>query len=318
MSESTLATDYDELRAEAADIGDQGRDSSTWDSDTTTRLAAVLRRAHRKAYWPAGGHRWNFLTPTTSLTLWRTITGTISSAVHSGGLTTVTATTAVFQPSLDTSHVLIDDSTDNEYAFYSYTSTTVIVVSGDASAETDTFAIAGNDTYRAPDNFGRLLDRMWFDGSQGQERMWIEQRSADQIEQYRSDGLSGFPRYVALVPVLNSVGQQRWNFMFYPEPDAAYVLRYRYTVLPDVVTSSSPYPYGPPWFADLLVTAVRSEAELEFRREYGQHEAAFQAKVLAAIVQDRSTGPTTLGPMESPRAHDLPRISWQQSATLNY
>ena len=317
MAESTLSTSYSELRTEAARILGFDRDSTGWSTTESEYLDRVLKKAMRQAYYPEIGHDWRFLTPTANFTTWLTISGTATSAVHSGGYTTITATTSVFQSSLDTSHSLVATGVGT-FPFYSYTSGTVIVVTGNATGA-GAFTITANDTYRAPDNFGELLDRMWFSAGQGQDRRWIEQRSIDRIEQMRSDEITGIPVFVGVEPTLNSLGQQRWNFVFYPEPDTAYTLRYRYRIQPDVITSAAPYAYGPVWFADVLIAAVRSEAEWEFMGTYGAERAAFEKRVSVAVVRDLKTGSKVLGNINSTAAHtgDV-GVTWPSTTDITY
>jgi hypothetical protein len=320
MAESTLTTDYAELRIEAARVGGLSVDSSDWSTEESNTLDRVLKRAMRKSYFPASGYDWRFLVGAssgTSITTFQSITGTISSETYDASTySAVVLTTSVFTKECVGHNLVV--SGGGTYVIDSYTSATTVNVVGDTTGETGTVTITGDDTFRAPDNFTELLDRMWFDGSQGRDRQWVEQRSMDQIEQMRSDGIEGIPYFVGIEPTTNYAGQQRYDLVLYPEPDAAYVLKYRYKIQPDVITSASPYAYGPAWFANVLVEAMRSEAEMEFWRAYGQHKESFDREIMAAEVRDRKSAPKTLGPMNAPSRKSVVSVSWPRTNDISY
>lgn len=66
--------------------------------------------------------------------------GTISTSTKDNGTTTVVATTSVFEIT-DVGRPIVVDSTGNSYAISSFTNGGVVIVTGDASAETGTFVI---------------------------------------------------------------------------------------------------------------------------------------------------------------------------------
>lgn len=66
--------------------------------------------------------------------------GTISTSIKDNGTTTVTATGSVFEIT-DVGRQIVIDGTGNAYTISSFTSATIVVVTGDASAETGTFVI---------------------------------------------------------------------------------------------------------------------------------------------------------------------------------
>lgn len=302
MAESTLSIDYDEIRAEMGRRMGRGRDSSNWGSGDTATMAACLKKAQRQAYFPPNGHQWNFLRPMATMELWSSITGTINTATYSAstGLTTIVATASVFKPTCP-GHSLVDDSTDNSYTIDSYTSGTTVLVVGNASAETGTFAVTGDDVYRAPDNFANIEDgKMWFSADNAYQRRTVDQVSPGIIEQARSNDITGIPARFAVVPTLNLAGQQRWDFIFYPQPDGVYTLRYRYRVQPDVLTSTATAPYGPTWFGEILLASARAEIEREIFGQYGADRQTFLSLLDAGMVNDRKTDAQVLGPMLSP------------------
>jgi hypothetical protein len=321
MAESTLSETYTTLRLEAARIGNLSVSSGDWSTEEGNTLDRVLKRASQRAYWPetqgvngqAVVHDWRFLNPMASITLWVATTGTASGTPS----TTLTATTAIFQPTM-VGHTITVGS--GSYTITAYTSSTEVTLDSTASGEGagPSISIAATDTYRAPDNFGELVNRMWFGPDEGRDRQWVEQRDIDEIYQMRSDEITGTPVYVGVNPVVNSVGQQRYDFVFYYQPDSEYILNYRYRILPDVVTSGSPNAYGPPWFGSVLLAAVRAEAEFEFTRQYGEMELLFNRRLNAAIARDRATGAKTLGPISPKHSGLATGVTWDRTVDVSY
>ena len=113
------------------------------------------------------GHRWSFLKPTTTLTLWANISSatgeTITYTSYDAGppqLTTLTVTgaTPFITGSVMVGHTITIDGSD--YVVSSVTSTTVIVVitSGDelsAVSEAE-YSMSPNGVFFAADNFGGI------------------------------------------------------------------------------------------------------------------------------------------------------------------
>lgn len=314
MAESTLATTYTELQIEAARIGGLSVSSVDWSVEEQATLDRILKRGLRHAYYPEIGHDWRFLTPMSSIALWVATTGTASGTPS----TTLTATTGIFQSTMVGRPVTVGSGS---YTIAGYTSSTVVTLTATAAGEGSgpTITIPATDTYRLPDNFGEIVSgKMWFTADQGRDRMWAVERDIDQLYQMRSDEITGIPAFFGIDQVVNASGQQRYDMVIYPQPDQAYTLSYRYRVQPDVITSGSPYAYGPVWFADVLMEAVRAEAEFEFEREYGQMKVSFDKKIAAAVVRDLRSGPKTLGPMRAPSAPQRYGASWDRTVDVSY
>lgn len=320
MAEPTLSNAYSDVRAECGWEAGWGRDSSSWSTDQLTHIAAAQKAALTQAYYPPNGHRWKFLRPLASFSTWRTLTGTVSGTPtydSSTGLTTFTATASVFH-NTDPGHTLTYNTSSTAIAD-GYTSGTVITVQGDVSAATGSFSIAATDTYRAPDDFDALVGRMMFSNSSAQGYAPIEQISLEHVVWLQDSGVTGIPKFVALKPVTNLAGQQRWDFVLYPEPDSAYTLSYRYRINPDNLTSSATAHYGGVWFSQLLLASARSAMEFEMMREHGPRHADFMEKLAAATSMDRDTQAQTLGYVgDGPMNMFNPYYRLGQTVTLDY
>jgi hypothetical protein len=96
------------------------------------------------------------------------------------------------------------------------------------------------------------------------------------------------------VPESTSTGQ-RFQILFEPAPDAAYVLSYRYAVLPDKLTTTNAMPYGGVAAAETLLEACLSVAEERANGTRGVHYQAFLERLAALIAFDSRNRPDTLG-----------------------
>src|SRR3972149_1254990 len=87
-------------------------------------------------------HIWSFLRPEEQIIIWPTATGTMT--ISGGAGTTCTAAAAAVSPST-IGATLVADTSENEYTITGYTSSTVVTLGSDASADTgDTFTITPN------------------------------------------------------------------------------------------------------------------------------------------------------------------------------
>lgn len=321
MAEPTLSYAYSDVRSECGWEMGFGRDSSVWGTDETTHIDAVQKAAMVQAHYPPNGHRWSFMKPSATLTTWRTISGTVSAMGaydSTTGLTQCTATTSIFH-STDPGHPLVF-GTGGTFTIDTYVSGTVVYVQGNASAASGSISVTGDDTYRAPDDFDAIVHRMYYASASEQGWSPLENVSVDNLVWMRDDQLTGMPRYFAVKPVLNLAGQQRWDFMFYPEPDSEYTLAFRYRVNPNNLTSTSTAHYGGVWFSQLLLASARSAAEFEIYREHGPRHADFLEKLAAATKMDRDTQAQTMGYIGD-SSGDIPRRNvrvWNPTVTRDY
>jgi len=167
MAESTLALNWYDLMNEVGFYLGYGREShlssssggvptidltslSTWTTDQGYEIERAVAAGLRQFYCPpimpgkAQPHEWTFLKPRTSIPVWTDdeVTLSLSTATCSGGAyvppppitgrTTVTSDTAEFTADMVGEYLCITDV--GPYEIASYTSPTVVVVIGNASA----------------------------------------------------------------------------------------------------------------------------------------------------------------------------------------
>jgi hypothetical protein len=301
MAESTLSLSYDEIREVVGrDRGITGTPGN-WTTDDSARVDQIIKDGLRTFYYPppieAGQlpHEWSFLKPVNQqITVWPD-----ADAVNDGvpvlaaGKSTITATTAVFHPTM-IGKILTYEAVAHSYAIVGYTSATAIVVAGDATVESadEAFVVTADGNYRLPDDFG-VIDGMITFQAGASQRTAIQITGEQTIRRLRQCGTAtGAPRIGAIIAAASdgSAGQ-RFELMLYPAPAAVYVLNYRYSVLAANLNSSNPYPLGGATHAQTILAAMKAAAENEYDKEVyggrGPCMADFLSKLAASIGMDR-------------------------------
>jgi hypothetical protein len=157
---------------------------------------------------------------------------------------------------------------------------------------------AGVTTYHLPDDYGGLDGELTYPPTQGMytpvKRIGIAE--AERILQ-RSYNVSTQPRYFA-IHLTNQQGLsgQRWRITFAPTPDNTYTLTGLMRVLPQSLTSKSPWPLGGEQHAETILAACLAEAESYLNAEDSTMRARYKERLLASIAQDvQENTPKTLG-----------------------
>ena len=277
-------------------------DPALWTTQEKVNGPDIIAAGLRRFYFPPPlpGEReswvWSFLRPQRTITVWPTVTGTISTAIYSSPSTTVTAVAALFYPSM-VGKVLTGGS-GADFTIASYTSSTVVVVTGDANAET-TFTITADGDYRLPDDFADVLGAFTF--AVGANRYHtLEHRNIVQVLQRRASHGSSWnarPAWFAIRPetFVETTGQ-RHALVLQAVPDKAYVLTYKSAVEPDLVSAES-YARGGTPHVQTVIEAILAEAEAMLGDEMGVHEAKFMERLAASVSFDRNANSAdTLGP----------------------
>lgn len=289
MAESSLSLGRADLLAEVAFYLGWGRTSANWTSDQSTRLQAILNAGLRQFYFTPG-HSWSFLHPVTTLTTAAAYsTGTI--AITSGVVTLTTGT----WPSWAASGVLVVSgnsysiSTRDSGSQVTLDDTSITVASGTS------YEINQQD-YDLPDSFGELESDVTF--AMNQATWSIREVNEAQIRVKRQSGANtGRPCECAIrAKTTTGVTGQRYEIMFWPTPDAAYTLSYKYTVLTDALSSSFPYPYGGMSHAETILASCLDVAERkENNMPQGPESLNYQKRLAASISHDLRKAPKFLG-----------------------
>lgn len=157
--------------------------------------------------------------------------------------------------------------------------------------------VIGDADYDLPDNFGGLDGPLTYSSESDEYEIKITNEAM--IRRNRAfDDTSETPFYAAInQKAHDGADGQRWELLLYPKPDAVYTISYRYRIMPDVVTSSSPFPYGGAQHAETIREACLAAAE-EMHDEGRSHSDLFARQLAASIALDQQANSVeTLGVM---------------------
>lgn len=275
------------LQMRARDEAGYGR-QTTLSTDQTNRIQEAIDDAYREI---AGAFSWAWLRPWTTIVAWPTVTGTVSGLpVHNAGYSTVTATAAKFYEGMVGRTFTFDDS-DTGYTIYSYTSTTVITLTGNASAEKsgDTFSIASTGDYYLPSTFGGMVGKELMIDSSTTQYGPIEKVVQSFIERQRSlqPTWTGIPRYWSTRwRTETSSAAQRQELMLFPTPDAAYTINYQYEHYVDQLSSNN-YPPGAQAYSDLFIKGVLAAIDRNLNGRQGGRQMDFDRALTLAVDREK-------------------------------
>ncbi len=210
----------------------------------------------------AGLYDWTWLYESGSgaeVTLWSTQTGTaVGQGVYASPNTTLTVAAATFYPSMVGESVTFDTS-ETSYVVFSYTSSTIIVLVGDASSEasgdtitvtaTGRYSLASDFEYRAQDPIitttgvlkpPRLIERT---------PEWIIEANAA-IETFTS-----YPQYYGIRELggFSATVGDRHQMVVTPIPNTTVTALIPYRVQITNMTADAEYPRGGPQIAQLIL-----------------------------------------------------------------
>lgn len=149
---------------------------------------------------------------------------------------------------------------------------------------------AGRNLYDLPDDFVDVLDpSMTYLAGAGK-------RALSMVHEYELAAVlgkalvNGDPQYFAIRVKPNApTDGQRWECLLAPTPTSTSgTLRYRYSVLPDTLSSTNIHPWGGAQYSALVCEAVLAEAEIYLDDDAsGVHNQRFMEMLGQAIRQDQ-------------------------------
>jgi len=161
--------------------------------------------------------------------------------------------------------------------------------------EAELVLTVGESEYELPSNFGHISGAFTYEPGYPYDPVTQVDRGRIRDLHGRRD-YSGVPRFYAVYPKESEgTGSQRYKVRFWPRPNAAYELDYSYSVVPEKLTQSNPYPLGGPAHARTFRTACLAEAERFRDGQYGTHRQSFFEALVASIEIDRNHGPDFYG-----------------------
>ena len=252
----------------------------------------IIRNGLQAVY---GAHRWSFFRPLTTITTSAPFTtGTIT--VASG---VVTFTSAI--PTWAASGVLTVGGTSYQVA--TYTDSTHVVLE-DTSVDADALSTFSLDRpeYALPTDFDSFdTPILTYEPEQSDVYPPIkivhetEIRARRQVNEFTDRPVLAAVRTVEFD---SAVGSRR-VLVFYPTPDAAYILTGRMRLRPTMLDDSNPYPVGGEALADVITESCLAAAERHLDEIEGIHSKRFAEILPRAIAIDQDAAdPDHLGPDE--------------------
>lgn len=299
MAESALSVKYDDLVEEVARF--LGYKSMTYLSKSELdEVDRYIQSGLRNFYYPPAadgieaGYEWSFLNPTTTIdTIAPYSTGTLG--VVSGICTLTGGTWPTWAATLGT---LVIDST-------TYTITTrdsaaqLTVVGDDVTAGESDWTLSRSASYDLPDLCGRVLSDFFFEPDTYSQSIPVVSEAQMMTFRQRTTDESR-PAYAAVrfrSDATTKTTGQRLEVVFWPTPDAAYSLTYRYEGYTGKLTSALPYPLGGMRHAELITESCLAVAEQRANDEKGLHWDSFVRMLRSGIEQDRKLGARYYGHM---------------------
>jgi hypothetical protein len=266
-------------------------------------------------------YQWSFLQPQASLHVWPdvAVSSVTATGVYSGGVTTVTASSASFFASMERKTLTVTG--EGTMTIAGYTSTTVVTVAGDHHwTGSKTFSIASDHKYVLPADFGSIVDDFVY-GETAQSMltrimarpvMFLREKIAMNLES------SMPPRFYALQTnrPADAGSLARSEILVFPSPDSEYLLYYRYRVRAIPLADLTDYPLGGPEHFGTIMAAAMAAAENDPR---GPRAAQFASRMSASIDLDTQNKQLNLGPTRSSDSGmDRPLTHWDSTVTTSY
>jgi len=154
-----------------------------------------------------------------------------------------------------------------------------------------------------PDALGRVLGDFHY--PEADHRPSVVQVSEERYLKLlsRQTTSTGPPQVARVAHKAQVKGQgQRLEVKWWPVPDKAYTLTYRYEAYTGKLSDGNKYPLGGMRHAELLIASCLAVAEQRANDERGIHSQDFERMLAAAIQQDRRLGSRHYGRMGVPES----------------
>ncbi len=169
---------------------------------------------------------------------------------------------------------------------WSFLKPTTTISTADADASQD-----------LPDALGRIVGDLHFPATEHACPVVLTSEARiNELLSYSSD--EGRPTHAAVrYKTSNGADGQRQEIVWFPIPDATYVLTYRYEAFNGKLTSTNKYPLGGMRYSELITESCMALAEQRANDEKGLHTQKFNELLITAIAQDRRSGARSFGQM---------------------
>lgn len=149
-----------------------------------------------------------------------------------------------------------------------------------------------------PEDFGYLVGEVSVTTGKNNAYWPIKLDNIDRIRMLYQRNLNqtGRPYLVALDELHGTTldRSSRGRLWVYPRADTNYTLQFSYSVIPSLISTSNPFPYGGAAHAETFKASCRAAAELYLDNEPGPEEMNYRICLAASIAYDRRRKPQTM------------------------
>lgn len=275
-----MATNYKTFSTLYKDVYEYLKDSRTPTGADLTLCKQLVNEAYEQFCL---AHKWNFLTPSTTIVAWSSATGTVTGTPS----TTVATDAAFFHPGMVNHTVTIGTGT---YTITAVASTTSATISATASGEgaAPAISITANGNCSLPSNFDGLVGTFTFDTSypyaplKGPVAPFI----IDNIRS-RTQGQTGYPRQFCIRPqALVQTTGQLYEIAFDFIPDADYTLYFQYRSAVETMADDADYHLGGARYSHLLWAMCIGQAEMDQNGTTDGPKATYAGQILKKAIEE--------------------------------
>ena len=296
--ESTLSVTYENLQAEVGRFLGYSDNVALWSSEQVVHVHRHIQSGIRQFYYPPAvegveaGYEWSFIRPVATITtIPKYTTGDVdvvdNVATISGG--------GVWPAWAYTHGTLVLNGI--EYTITDNPDGADLAVTGDnVSVKEDDWYLDRAPRQDLPDDFGRIVGDIHYEsGIYSYPIVVVSEHRIAVLHQH--DDSKAKPQF-ATTRFKESDGSdgQRQEIVWWPTPDSAYTLTYRYEVFVDELEAGD-YPLGGMKHSELITESCLAIAEQRENDEIGLHTQNFMRLLVTSIAQDRKNGAGFFGAM---------------------
>ena len=150
--------------------------------------------------------------------------------------------------------------------------------------------VSGRQDYDMPVDFGGIKGNMTYEPSEANYPIVVVgETQIRKLRQNRGDETDN-PKFVGIRPKsIDGSVSQRFEAVFWPKPNAANNISYRYYVIPAMITNDLPYPYGGAVHSETILESCLAIAEQRLNDSKGLHWDKFMERLAASIQYDLKT-----------------------------
>lgn len=144
----------------------------------------------------------------------------------------------------------------------------------------------GTQAYKLPTDFVSIKTGFVMAGGTEAVRL-VKRTNAQILELIRNEDKSGVPEYYSVRSTGDSGQVPAYEVVFYPKPDAAYELKYRYLLSPPQLDTNNVYHLGGAQHSETVLEAILASAEKLLNDNEDVHDKQFRELLVSSIAIDK-------------------------------